>query len=812
VKKVITFGTFDLLHEGHLKILERAKNKGDYLIVGVSTDHLNASKGKRSILPQEQRVACVKALKYVDEVFLEESLELKDSYIKRFEADLLVMGDDWYGKFDWVSCDVKYLKRTDGISSSMIKTDINSLYACTAVMFGDTYIQKHYDCALTLINDLVDQNVAPILTNSKQLPKGINCDAIIYFNYPLIPPSDEYEHIPKILIDHGASHLKWFLANKKRFNFFDKIITAGPDHVKSLNVFFPNIDKQGKVRSGGFIKSKELISPSRYSRKEICNLANLDETLPIILFVPTWYKYRHRGIQKCLEQLSKLSNHVISLHPETENLDLSGVNIIDNSNGITLELLKHSDIVISDTSSTIYEAAAINKPVIQLILDEYSDNSSVMYDLPMTAGTAELFCGGLQSYPEDLVLNTQSIIANPSAYEGFFKAIRKRVLTGTVISETATLNIAKELSIETRRCKATKAADLDRAVKEGLEKAHQYIDFSKTKLIGHGGTRYKNMNISNSVEAISHAFNKLDVVEIDVVQGLDGPLIAHDSLENKYGLNKKFEETTQEEFSTLKYEGCLNTISVDELLNILKRRINKKIIVDIKEVGAKYEHLFNQFLNLVKEEKLLERVVFQVYCKDDFDIALKAGGERVILAVWKYFYKDPLGVESFNFIQECIEVNSQVIVGVSIPYNNKYMALPSCEDERLLKFYSFWKRIYLHGAPYSRYPEILRKNLGLFIDVIDEKVEFSSLPNDFNWITYLFLNSDLVDKLIRDPISAMRHYLKFGEKEKRKYKYVLPDKFSWQQLLLEQPTLRKLGVGNVNSVNAYITNIEQKKK
>src|SRR5438045_5350631 len=100
--RVITFGTFDLLHEGHLRLLQRARALGDHLIVGVSTDRLNAEKGKRSFFSQDQRVQCVAALKYVDEVFLEDSLELKDEHIKQHAADLLVMGDDWEGKLDWV--------------------------------------------------------------------------------------------------------------------------------------------------------------------------------------------------------------------------------------------------------------------------------------------------------------------------------------------------------------------------------------------------------------------------------------------------------------------------------------------------------------------------------------------------------------------------------------------------------------------------------------------------------------------------------------------------------------------------------------
>ncbi len=126
-KRVITFGTFDLFHIGHLKILERAKQEGDYLIVGVSSDELNNKKGKEAIFSLEDRLEIVKAIKYVDEVFIEESLEKKNDYIKKYNADLLVMGDDWKNKFNFVNCEVKYLERTADISTSHLKNTIGCI-------------------------------------------------------------------------------------------------------------------------------------------------------------------------------------------------------------------------------------------------------------------------------------------------------------------------------------------------------------------------------------------------------------------------------------------------------------------------------------------------------------------------------------------------------------------------------------------------------------------------------------------------------------------------------------------------------------
>ena len=129
MKRVITFGTFDLFHIGHLNILERAKNQGDYLIVGVSSDQLNFSKKQKyPICSEENRLRIISALRFVDEVFVEDSLELKGEYIEKYEADILVMGDDWVGKFDEYKrvCEVVYLDRTPSISTTQLIEIIKS--------------------------------------------------------------------------------------------------------------------------------------------------------------------------------------------------------------------------------------------------------------------------------------------------------------------------------------------------------------------------------------------------------------------------------------------------------------------------------------------------------------------------------------------------------------------------------------------------------------------------------------------------------------------------------------------------------------
>jgi glycerol-3-phosphate cytidylyltransferase len=124
---VVTFGTYDLFHVGHLNILRRAKDLGDRLVVGVSSDELNFRKKQlRPTYPLDHRLAIVESVRYVDEVFVEDAMELKRQYLIDHRADVLVMGDDWEGRFDEFLdiCRVVYLPRTVGISSTDVKVRI----------------------------------------------------------------------------------------------------------------------------------------------------------------------------------------------------------------------------------------------------------------------------------------------------------------------------------------------------------------------------------------------------------------------------------------------------------------------------------------------------------------------------------------------------------------------------------------------------------------------------------------------------------------------------------------------------------------
>ncbi|MBQ3008354.1 MAG: glycerol-3-phosphate cytidylyltransferase [Oscillospiraceae bacterium] len=127
MKKVITYGTFDLLHYGHINLLRRAKALGDYLIVALSTDEFNHNqKNKKCYFSYEQRKQLLESIRYVDLVIPEENWEQKISDIKEFRIDTFVIGNDWEGKFDFLKdyCEVVYLTRTPEISTTQIKAEL----------------------------------------------------------------------------------------------------------------------------------------------------------------------------------------------------------------------------------------------------------------------------------------------------------------------------------------------------------------------------------------------------------------------------------------------------------------------------------------------------------------------------------------------------------------------------------------------------------------------------------------------------------------------------------------------------------------
>ena len=149
-KKIITYGTFDLFHIGHLKLLQRLSELGDELIVAVSTDEFNQEKGKKTIIPFEQRAEIVSNIKCVSQVIPESCWEQKIEDIKKYNIDIFAIGNDWEGKFDFLKehCEVNYLKRTEDISTTKLKESLNSF------SISKNEILKAFDILELLRNDL----------------------------------------------------------------------------------------------------------------------------------------------------------------------------------------------------------------------------------------------------------------------------------------------------------------------------------------------------------------------------------------------------------------------------------------------------------------------------------------------------------------------------------------------------------------------------------------------------------------------------------------------------------------------------------
>lgn len=152
MKRIITYGTFDMFHVGHLRLLKRLSELGDELIVGVSTDEFNLLKGKKTLIPFEQRAEIVAAIDCVDKVIPETDWNQKIEDIQKFEVDLFVMGDDWTGEFDFLSdyCEVKYLERTADISTTMLKESLGHI-----TKINKEALMQAFDILENLKNDLL---------------------------------------------------------------------------------------------------------------------------------------------------------------------------------------------------------------------------------------------------------------------------------------------------------------------------------------------------------------------------------------------------------------------------------------------------------------------------------------------------------------------------------------------------------------------------------------------------------------------------------------------------------------------------------
>jgi len=454
-KRIITFGTFDLFHEGHYNILKRAKKLGDYLIVGVSSDELNIKKGKKSEWSLDKRLKHVADCEFVDEVFVEESLEKKKEYVNDKKADILVMGDDWLGCFDWVGIRCIYFPRTINISTTLKKLTEATHKKKYTFLFYDTADPKHKEYSKIVTHyfdkynikyyDYKDDIYKKNVENEDEIINSIN--AIIQFNSKKIIEDEKFhekiKNKPKILIDHGSSNSKWFLLETKRFDSLDYFLVAGPDHKKSMEYF---TGKNDRIISTGFIKSEFLFEKPKLSKTDFCKNYQLNENEKIILYAPTWFLQTSNLINehfKILEQLEKYGNYVISFHPANKKLLISDkynkriINNHDSSN-----IMKLCDIIVSDNSSIMAESLIIGKKTIQVLMSSYSDNPSKNYRYPLTAGTCKYYLIGIPTLPQNLYDTILSLDQIPN---NIYNTIYFNVQKNTYFASDAYEKILKNL-------------------------------------------------------------------------------------------------------------------------------------------------------------------------------------------------------------------------------------------------------------------------------------------------------------------------------------------------------------------------------
>lgn len=217
MKKVITYGTYDLLHEGHINLLRRAKELGDYLIVGVTSDSFDRGRGKLNVRNNVlERVEAVKATGYADEIIIEDYLGQKIDDIQRYDVDIFAIGSDWLGKFDYLNeyCKVVYLPRTEGISSTMLREQSQEVYRIGIV--GSGRIAKRFVPESKFVNSV---NVIAVYDPDKYKAKefsnsfGIKAfsnkfeDFLDYVDavYVASPHLTHYEYTRKAL--HAGKHV-----------------------------------------------------------------------------------------------------------------------------------------------------------------------------------------------------------------------------------------------------------------------------------------------------------------------------------------------------------------------------------------------------------------------------------------------------------------------------------------------------------------------------------------------------------------------------------------------------------------------------
>lgn len=343
---------------------------------------------------------------------------------------------------------------------------------------------KHYYCILPLLKYWGQRGISYYFAHQKNLPPEKEVYAIIGFNTLKKKLFDELKGkyhknlIPFVLIDHGCSNLKWFLNNWKRYDQYDLFLVPGLDHKKSLEMIH-GTSKPVVVTS--FIGSNNVLSNSKIEKEDLLEVPPLTK---IILYAPTWTEKINRDHRTILKELEKLEKGeaiktVISGHLDRANLGR-------NEDIRTIEIVKHADLVISETSSILYEAVRTGKRVLQVLMNKYSDNPAKKYELPFTAGTLERFQIGITTRPENLVeVANQIMEMSQEEYLETTQEWREKTMYGINIDENALDIINKSLETWSKKFRKGKIKRIEKLYRISVEERHSLVNITFKNVLGH---------------------------------------------------------------------------------------------------------------------------------------------------------------------------------------------------------------------------------------------------------------------------------------------------------------------------------------
>ncbi|MDH5634037.1 MAG: CDP-glycerol glycerophosphotransferase family protein [Gammaproteobacteria bacterium] len=620
-------------------------------------------------------------------------------------------------------------------------------------------------------------------------------DAIVVFNKADERLRHTYRETPIILIDHGASNLKWFLGSFERYLSCDYFLTAGPHHKESMESFF---GPDNNIKASAFIKSNLLFSSPSMTRKSFCARYNLDENKNIVLFAPTWFTEFNDDTRLVLDEIEKCDNHIVCQHVEKAQLDgETKLNIVSNDNNIIVEIMKHADIVISDTSSILYEAAALGKHIIQVLLKSYPDNPSKDYEYPVSAGSARFFVCGLPARPSQIGW----AIKNVSNYSDALSYSQKKILKGTVIARDSYRRITEQLITCINEFGSTSQKNRNEHDRSKYQK--NLMRVGAANVIAHAGGIVDGDGYTNSKESIIKSCRSNALIELDIVSCSDGLVVAHDETEEKYGLSQKFSDVTTDTFLQSRFNGKYTPMSFRQLCAFICDK-DVYIVLDIKDVGDKYCKGVDDIHAVAAEYNVQGRLIPQVYCYEDFEHVIKYDFYGSMVSLWKYFDKDPFSAKSLENLERIFDADPYHPIGISLRYKNCVTGNVNTKNSDIYKLLSFGVKIFIHGQDRLIEEELLRNNFGLFSH--HSLCETRDLiPSDFKWKEYLYLNRDLIKAGITEEHDVKLHWLNHGHKENRKYRFDIPNDFDWKMYLRINSCLQQSGLSEEYELKAHWT-------